>query len=157
MSNLITKHWNNIERKIPGINCIAYPDGKIIILKCYQLYDLNTKETELFCDPLCDTTIEILEKYDAAYWTRVDEWTGINYQNGKIHGGDGAMGNEGFIARTDANNNLIWGIFFENTNPIKSLNIKNKTLIAVNEHSELQIEINLDTLTDIKMIPLKNN
>ncbi len=66
------------------------------------------------------------------------------------------MGNEGFIACTDADNNLIWGIFFENTNPIKSLNIKSKTLIAVNEHSELQIEINLDTLTDIKMIPLKN-
>jgi len=156
MSNLIVEHWNSNERRLPGIDCIAYPDGKVIILNCYSLYDPNTKEKELFCRALCDTTIDSLEKYDSTYWTRVGEWTSINYQGGRIYGGDGTMGNEGFVACTDADDNLIWGIFFENTNPIKSLDIKGRTLVAVNEHSELQIEINLDMLTDIKMIVLKH-
>lgn len=51
---------------------------------------------------------------------------------------------------------LVWGIFFENTNPIKRLEIKERLLVAVNEHAELQIEINLDALTDIKMIVLQH-
>lgn len=42
-------------------------------------------------------------------------------------------------------------MFFTNTNPIKRLEIKDNTLIALNEHSELQLEINLDVLTDIKI------
>lgn len=156
MSNLIIEHWNSKERRLPGINCITYPDGKVIILNCYSLYDPNTKKKELFCKPLCDTTIDSLEKYDATYWTQVDEWASVDYQGGRIYGGDGSMGNEGFIACTDAGDNLIWGMFFENTNPIKSVNIKERTLIAINEHSELRVEINLDDLTDIKMIILKH-
>jgi hypothetical protein len=152
LGNSIIEHWNSKERKLPGINCIAFPDGKVIILNCHCIYDPNTKKRELFCAPLCDTTIDSIEKYAAAYWTHVDAWVSIDYQGGKIHGGDGAMGNEGFMARTDEYDQLIWGMFFENTNPIKSLEIKAGTLVAINEHSELRVEVNLDTLTDIKMI-----
>ena len=61
------------------------------------------------------------------------------------------MGNEGFIAHCDAQNHLIWGMFFENTNPIKSLELVNHTLVAINEHSELRIEIDLQKITTIKM------
>lgn len=156
MSNLITEHWDSRERMLPGINCIAYPDGTVTILRFYSLYNPNTEERSFSCNPLCDTTIDSLEKYDAAYWTQVDEWAGIRYQGGKIYGGDGAMGNEGFIACADSEDRLIWGMFFENTNPIKSLEIRGRTLIAVNEHSELQLKINLDVLTEIKMVALKH-
>lgn len=64
------------------------------------------------------------------------------------------MGNEGFIACTDATDRFVWGIFFEHTNPIKALSMKDKTLIAVNEHEDMRIEINLDNLVDMKMIHL---
>ncbi len=66
------------------------------------------------------------------------------------------MGNEGFIACTDAEDRLVWGIFFENSNPIKNLEIKDEILIAINEHTELQIEINLENLTQIKMTSIKS-
>ena len=97
MSNLIIEYWNSKERRLPGIDCIAYPDGKVIILDCYSLYNSNTKEKKKFCRPLCDTTIDSLEKYNSTLWTQVDEWTSMDYREGKIYGGDGAMGNEAFI------------------------------------------------------------
>ncbi len=154
MYHSIAEHWNSDERSLPGINCIAFPDGRVTILNCYSLYDPNIKAKELFCCPLCDTTIDSIEQYDAAYWTRVDEWVSLDYQGGKIYGGDGTMGNQGFIARTDGKDNLLWGMFFENTNPIKSLAIQGRTLVAINEHAVLKIEVDLDTLTHIKMIAL---
>lgn len=105
----------------------------------------------IYCSAQCDTTIESIEKYNEDCWTIVDAWVCIDYLDGKIYAGDGQMGNEGFIARTDADDNLIWGVFFEDTNPIKTLTIKDQTLIAINEHADMQIEINLNKLTDIKM------
>jgi len=50
---------------------------------------------------------------------------------------------------------LVWGIFFDETNPIKKLSIKDKTLIAINEHEDMRIQINLETLVDIKMTYLR--
>ncbi|MBD8497270.1 hypothetical protein [Paenibacillus arenosi] len=147
----ITKHWNLETHELPGINCVIYPNGNITILNCSSIYNPNTKEDNFYCTPLCDTTLESIEKYNADFWTIVDEWVSIDYQEGKILGGDGQMGNEGFIACTDGENNLVWGIFFENSNPIRSLQIKENILIAINEHTELQIEINLENLTQINM------
>lgn len=154
MSSLITEHWNRDERELPGQDCIAYPDGTVVVLHHYTIYDPNTDKREYYCKPLCDTTIDSIEKYNTIDWVRVDEWTNIDYNGGKIYGGDGTMGNEGFIACTDENDFLIWGIFFENTNPIKSLSLKENTLIAINEHSEIKIEIDLNNITDIKMCSL---
>ena len=156
MSNLILENWHGKKRKLPGIDSISYPDGRVTILNFCSLYDSATKKRELFCAPLCDTNIESIEKYNAAYWTVVDEWASIPYMGGKIYGGDGAMGNEGFIAYADAEDNLVWGMFFESTNPIKNLEIKGSTLVAINEHDELQLEINLDNLSEIKVVVVEN-
>ncbi|WP_138751367.1 hypothetical protein [Paenibacillus sinopodophylli] len=156
MNNSIAEHWNLVERELPGINCIIFPDGVLTLLNCYSIYDPNTKERKKICSPLCDTTIDSIAKYNVECWTIVDAWVSIDYQNGKIYGGDGQMGNEGYIACTDAEDRLVWGIFFENSNPIKSLEIKDNILIAINEHTELQIEINLENLTQIKMTCIKS-
>ncbi|MDR2529156.1 MAG: hypothetical protein LBD04_09105 [Synergistaceae bacterium] len=155
MNPIIAEHWGAEDHELPGFNCIVYPDGTITILDCYSIQDSVTKEYELFCRPLCDTTIDSIEKYEASDWTGVDQWARIDYQGGSVIGGDGAMGNEGFIACTSENNNLLWGIFFSNTNPIKSLNIEGHLLIAINEHSEIRIEIDLENLTNIKMTTIQ--
>lgn len=85
----------------------------------------------------------------------MDAWTSLKYEGGTIYGGDGQMGNEGFIACTDTGGVLVWAFFSDATNPIKQLSIEDRTLIAVNEHDELRIEINLDNLTEMKLIPCR--
>lgn len=149
--NEVLKHWKDNEWQLPGINCIVFSTGEVIVLNYNQNFNPNTNTKSFYCTPICDTTIDSLEKYDPDCWTVVDAWTSIHYQEGKIYGGDGAMGNEGFIAYVDKTNQLVWGMFFEDTNPIKELAITDQYLIAINEHSELAIQINLDTLFDIKI------
>jgi hypothetical protein len=65
------------------------------------------------------------------------------------------MGNMGFIARVDGDDALLWGIFFWNSNPIKELAVNNGILSAVNEHSDVRIEINLENITEITMTVLR--
>jgi hypothetical protein len=64
------------------------------------------------------------------------------------------MGNMGFIARGDGDDALIWGIFFWNSNPIRELTADNGILSAINEHSDVRIEINLENITEINMTVL---
>ncbi len=149
MKNLIQENW--CANQLPGIDSIVYPNGKLTILNCHSIYNPNSQERNIYCSPLCDTTIESLENYHSDCWTNVDAWTSIDYQHGKIYGGAGAMGNEGFLACVDANEGLVWGIFFENSNPIKKLTITEKTLAAINEHEDMRIEIDLDRLVNIEM------
>ncbi|MEK3839126.1 hypothetical protein [Paenibacillus sp. FSL P2-0136] len=154
MSNLILKHWTE-ECELPGINCIAWADGSITILNIETCYDPNTRQRTMRCSPLCDTTIESIVKHNDDPWTIVDAWTSLDYEGGTIYGGDGQMGNEGFIACTDAGGNMVWAFFSDVTNPIKQLSIEDRTLIAMNEHDELRIEINLDHLTEMRLIPCR--
>ncbi|WP_082560379.1 hypothetical protein [Paenibacillus sp. Root52] len=155
MNSLIMKHWSAEQRELPGLNCIAFSNGNIIMLNVETYYDPNNNERRIYCSPLCDTTIESVEKYNADCWTMVDPWTSINYQGGKIYGGDGQMGNEGYIACTDADDNLVWGIFLDATNPIKQLSIQDTTLTAINEHEDMRIEICLHNLVNIQISYLK--
>lgn len=84
-------------------------------------------------------------------WVSVDVWNELIVDdNQKFVSGDGSYGNEGFIAREDSEGNLVWAMFFDHTNSIKELKIENNWLIGITEHSESQIEINLNNLTDIK-------
>jgi hypothetical protein len=147
----IAEHWNKEKNELPGFDCVVYANGKVTVLDCYSLTDSQTKKRELFCRPLCDTTIESVEKYNADVWTSVDEWMRIEHEGKIFIGGDGPMGNMGFIAHVDGDDALIWGIFFWNTNPIKELAVNKGVLSAVNEHSELRVEINLENITEITM------
>lgn len=101
MNNLIVENWNSNERKLPDINCIVYPDGNVTVLSYYHVHNPNTSENTGFCNPLCDTTIDSIVKYDNDIWVSVSEWVSIDYKSGKIYGGDGTMGNEGFVACVD--------------------------------------------------------
>jgi hypothetical protein len=151
MNETIATHWNKKWPELPGFDCIVYANGDVTVLDCYSLTDSQTNKRELFCRPRCDTTIESLEKYDAADWTSSDEWTRIEHE-GKIYiGGDGGMGNMGFIAHIDGAGGLIWAIFLWDSNPIRELAVKGNLLSAVNEHSVLRVEINLDKLTEISI------
>lgn len=147
--------WKYNEKKLPGTNCIVFADGSVIILSYYTMYDPNIDKMDYFCVPVCDTTLDSIGKYGSTGFVIVDEWAGIDYNGGKIISGDGQMGNEGFVAHIDNEQNLIWGIFFTNTNPLKNLTVNKNILTAISEHDELRIDINLEKLTDIKIFSLE--
>lgn len=148
----LQQFWRNDKKKLPPTNCILYADGSLIILDFVIFYDPNTKKSSAQVSPLCDTNISSILKYNHwDNWISVDVWNELIVgDNQKFVSGDGSYGNEGFIAREDSEGNLVWAMFFDHTNPIKELKIENNWLIGITEHSESQIEINLNNLTDIK-------
>jgi hypothetical protein len=155
-NQIIAERWNKEEQELPGFNCIVYANGNVTVLDCYSLTDSQTNERKLFCRPRCDTTIDSVEKYGAADWTVVGEWARIEHEGKIFIGGDGAaMGNMGFIAHINSDGRLIWGVFFWNTNPIRKPAVNNGILSAINEHSDVRIEINLENLTEITMTVLR--
>ncbi|WP_163395860.1 hypothetical protein [Flavobacterium limi] len=153
---MMNKTVNYIQDKwekgfLPGIDCIVFEDGKIIIANTYKTIDYNTLENKQYWFPLCDTTIESLENYSDDIWTKVDIFNGsITHGNEKIVFGDGSMGNEGFVASTDRDNQLKWAIFFTFSNPILKAEIVNNELICISE-LETKISIHLNNVTRISI------
>lgn len=136
---------------LPGIDCILFGNGEVIIANTNCLKDPNIKKSKQFWFPLCDTTITSLEKYEDDIWTNIDIFHGaINYGEQKIVFGDGSMGNEGFVASTNKKGDLIWGIFFTFSNPIFSAEINKNELICISE-LEIEIKIQLNNLTKISI------
>ncbi|WP_239254451.1 hypothetical protein [Listeria ilorinensis] len=121
----------------------------MIILNYSLFRDTAAGKKRIYHEPVCDTMIESMKKYEPHLWTEIDPWTQIAYEDGYIYGGSGVMGDEGFIACTDQKHQLRWGIFFEQTNPIRHVEIRHDRLIANNEHEELCIRINLKNITEI--------
>lgn len=149
--SIINEIWKQEEKKLPGTNCIVFGNDEVIILDFITYYDPNTKKSFSEISPLCDTTISSLLKYNSDNWGWVDMWgEPIIADNQKFICGNGSYGNEGFIACEDLEGNLIWGMFFDQTNPIAELKIIDSKLIGIAEHRESQIEINLKDITDIK-------
>ncbi|MBZ4043807.1 hypothetical protein [Flavobacterium hibisci] len=147
--NYLQEKWEN--GFLPGIDCIVFGDGKIIIANTYKTIDYNTGKSKQYWFPLCDTTIDSLEKYADDIWTKVDIFnSSITHGNEKIVFGDGSMGNEGFVASTDKDNQLKWAIFFTFSNPILKVEIINNELICTSE-LDTKISINLNNLTLISI------
>ncbi len=152
MANLITEHWNRPEPELPGLDCIAYPDGRVTILEAYSIENSATGERKLYCRPVGDSTIDSIEGYDAAWWTGIDEWGYLDGVGVRYTCGSGGMGNEGYVACQDASGGLVWGMFFNFSNPLRSLELDGNHLVATNEHNELLIRIDLENLTSIERI-----
>ncbi|POP42707.1 hypothetical protein CHU32_19270 [Superficieibacter electus] len=144
------KRWKEKEA-LPGINCLIFSDGKVTLLNWHRVYDPQTKTVKIACSPTGDTTLNSIENDDPDCWVTMDRWATIDYNGGKIYGGDGGMGNEGALVCVDANGHFLWGFFFTDTNPITKLMIKDNMLTAINEHAEIRLTINLKELTSIKV------
>ncbi len=136
---------------LPGFDCIIMGEGDLIIGNAYSTYDPNNGETKQYWSPLCDTTLESIEKYDDDIWTEVDIFHGaFEYENQKFVFGDGGMGNEGYIASTAFSGVLNWAIFFTFSNPIHKAEVKNHHLICYGDSGTI-IDIDLSNITKVKV------
>lgn len=143
--NYIQNKWQ--DGFLPGIDCILYSDGTVIIGNYYSQTDNNNNKHHWY--PLCDTSINSLEKYEQDIWTNIDVYKGaFEYENQKIVFGDGAMGNDGFVASVKPAGELNWAMFFTFSNPIYKVEVDDNLLICYGD-SGVKISVHLDDLTKI--------
>ncbi len=149
MNTEIQKKWK--EGFVVGYDCIAYGSGKITIANIYSEIETETKQYKYSWVPLCDTTLEGLEKYEEDIWTPIDIYRGsFTHKSKTIVFGDGAMGNEGFVASINEDKSLEWSIFFTFSNPIIKAEVDDNELICQGDGG-VKIIIDLNDLTKIKV------
>ncbi|QYS90040.1 hypothetical protein [Flavobacterium davisii] len=131
----MNEHWMN--EQLIGINCLQKNDGTIIIFNCFSYSTENKKQH--FCVPVCDTTVESIEKYNDDIWTYFEKFSNeiIIDNKFKIYGGEGSMGNEGFIACVDLSDNLLWAIFLTDSNPFYKIEFENNQILAYSSNNLL--------------------
>ncbi len=124
----VQTHWE--EQELLGIDCLQRADDSVIILNCYSVK--QEEEYVFYSFPLCETTVQSLEKYNDDLWTEVQVLTQKHHISSEnfIVGGEGGMGNEGFIACLDRNNKLHWALFFTDSNPFYEIEIENNLINA---------------------------
>lgn len=146
---IIQEKWK--QGFLPGFDCITYGNGTFTIANACSVYDPNNGETKQYWSPLCDTTFDSIVKYNDDIWTEIGIFHGaFEYENQKFVFGDGAMGNEGYVASTSLSGNLNWAIFFTFSNPIHKAEVINNHLICSGDTGCI-IDIDLNTITNIKI------
>ena len=92
--------------------------------------------------PLADTTIESVVNYHEDVWVEVD--IRIDYvivDELKILCGEGAMGNEGFVAAIN-DRGLVWALFSTRSNPFVKLELEGGKLLAYADSLKYEIDLN---------------
>lgn len=134
---------------VVGHDCITFGDGRVVVANTYRVILTETGEAKRFWFPLCDTTLAGLEKYDEDVWTEIDIWHGSFVHDGEtIVFGDGAMGNEGYVASVNAAGELNWSAFFTFSNPICRAHVMDGWLVCHGD-TGCRIRMNLSDLTNV--------
>lgn len=149
MNDLIQEKWRN--GYVIGHDCLAFGGGGVVIANTYTVYDPNTGETKCYWNPLCDTTLDGITKYDEDIWSAIDIFHGaFTFENETFVFGPGAMGNEGYVASVAADNALNWSMFFTFSNPIMKAETIGRQLVCHGE-TGVEIRISLDRLTSVSV------
>ena len=56
MREYIQQKW--AQGLLPGIDCILFGNGKVVVGNCFCLKDTETNEKKWYWFPLCDTTVQ---------------------------------------------------------------------------------------------------
>lgn len=151
MKNYMKNRWD--QEELIGVNSLVKKDGTVVIINFTNVKLDN--EIKYFIQPVCDTTISSLEKYDDDIWTEVqplcsfkDETTGNKYV-----GGEGGMGNEGFVVCLSPNDEPNWGLFLVNSNPFYDIKMNDGIIEAISS-SDLKflIDINFPEKVQVETI-----
>lgn len=147
--NKIQDKWK--AGQILGHDCLVFASGKIVMAQVLSEENPNDGCLKHFWVPLCDTELEKIEIYNEDIWTCYDIFHGsLELEEQRIVFGDGAMGNEGFIASTTKDGSLSWSLFFTFSNPIVKAEIHSNKLVCHGD-TGMRITIDLNELTHIEI------
>ncbi|OCG10929.1 hypothetical protein A9G09_11555 [Gilliamella sp. wkB292] len=140
----IVELWH--KQQLPIKDGIYFASGQSIALDAVFFPQLSIHVGEKF-------DLNVILNNDADNLTDIDIFDKIILANGdQCIIGEGSYGSEGFIAYLSANQDLIWVIYFEKSNPfIKVLPLTNQS-IMVESSANFQLIIELANPVNLKLI-----
>lgn len=126
-------------------NAITFASGRVVLLQVSQLH-VNAR-TLCVASPLAETTADSILGFDGDAWVTVTPAHRLQLDNDReLLAGEGAMGNEGFIALTQGGD-LLWVLFCDTSNPFEDLHL------ADDDH---QVAVAFDGYDGEWRVPLEN-
>ena len=116
---------------------VVFGDGKVILCECLKIK--KEGKTSVVVSLIGDSTVASILQYDPDPWVQLTEMDRheIPGRGLVISCGEGAMGNEGYIAVCEqSTNRLVQFAFFTCSNPFTSVRYEKECVVAENSREE---------------------
>ena len=123
--------------EVPIINSLIFPNGDLLVLK----HTIIGQREKHIVNVLCKSTIDSYFEYnDIDSVSSCDTTTSTENKDYIAYAGEGSYGAEGIIYVIRKNDNqLVWFLFSDCSNPFASIEIQNNIIIAVSTIDECWI------------------
>lgn len=143
-TNPIQKKW--INNQLIGLDLVYEPSGLIRFIDIDFIDNpqlIHSYQKEYFLSYKGETTVDNLLQSDDDLWSEIQINNKILIDNKYILlCGEGEMGSDGFIVKTDINNNILWFLYSTTSNPF--INIERKeNIIYFQSTSNFFVKFNL--------------
>jgi hypothetical protein len=103
------------------VDGIVFASGRVVLL-AGRTVRAGTRVRSVV-SPLAESSIESILSYASEPWVPVTRLATVSWSSDiRVECGEGAMGNEGFVAAVNtADNSLIWALFSSHSNPFVSV------------------------------------
>lgn len=143
-TNPIQKKW--INNQLIGLDLVYEPSGLIRFIDIDFIDNpqlIHSYQKEYFLSYKGETTVDNLLQSDDDLWSEIQINNKILIDNKYILlCGEGEMGSDGFIVKTDINNNILWFLYSTTSNPF--INIERKeNIVYFQSTSNFFVKLNL--------------
>ncbi|HEK2897821.1 TPA: hypothetical protein ACKRMM_005991 [Pseudomonas aeruginosa] len=143
-TNPIQNKW--INNKLIGLDLVYESSGLIRFIDIDFIDNpqlIHSYQKEYFLSYKGETTFDNLRQSDDDLWSEIQ----INNKiliDGKyiLLCGEGEMGSDGFIVKTDINNNILWFLYSTTSNPFIGIERK-RNIVYFQSTSNFRIKFNL--------------
>lgn len=151
--SMIQERWEQSE--VVGLDVITYANGDVVNIEITVSKDLKNEYTyqkNYVFDYLDKTNLPtLLKEYKGDVWVGVDVFGRLEVEDYVIVCGDGGMGNEGYIARLDLENRLVWSLFSTVSNPFMKIVLDGDFIYVQSSHNFWMVINKIDN-TQISII-----
>ncbi|QIG05245.1 hypothetical protein [Proteus sp. ZN5] len=146
-TNPIQSKW--INNQLIGLDLVFEPSGLIRFIDIDFINNpklIHSYQKEYFLSYKGETTFDNLLQNDDDLWSEIQINNKILIDDKYIlFCGEGEMGSDGFIVKTDINNNILWFLYSTNSNPFVSIERKENIVYF---QSTLNFHITLDLINN---------
>lgn len=143
-TNPIQNKW--INNQLIGLDLVYESSGLIIFIDIDFIDNpqlIHSYQKEYFLSYKGETTFDNLRQNDDDLWSEIQINNKILIDDKYILlCGEGEMGSDGFIVKTDINNNILWFLYSTTSNPFVSIERK-ENIVYFQSTSNFRIKFNL--------------
>ncbi|NBM54635.1 hypothetical protein GWI68_07480 [Proteus sp. G2669] len=143
-TNPIQKKW--INNQLIGLDLVYEPSGLIRFIDIDFIDNpqlIHSYQKEYFLSYKGETTVDNLLQSDDDLWSEIQINNKILIDNKYILlCGEGEIGSDGFIVKTDINNNILWFLYSTTSNPFISIERK-ENIVYFQSTSNFFVKFNL--------------